>query len=237
MTEVSPLHTPDFMDMELYQTPLNTPLSATEIHQCNETTDKPNFISFLSANQANATDSSQDSDPSFPKELDDLIFESPNISTPIPTQLPECLQVPSTEPDTNKNLEPTSADEPTKSKRSLIEEIVSQDELEISQESEDETSFIQIKRRKRTDETSHRTNKRKTPTFIKKLRKKAKTRRKMATIHHLKKTIRLLKSTEDFRRRRITPPKPSISKFIRYNYIPTITILELQLNLMLQLLT
>ena len=152
-----------------------------------------------------------------------------------------CLQFSSfqnTEPDTNKNLEPTSADEPTKTKRSLIEEIVSQDELEISQESEDETSFIQIKRRKRsTDETSHRTNKRKTPTFIKKLRKKAKTRRKMATIHHLKKTIRLLKSTEDFRRRRITPPKPSISKFIRYNYIPTITILELQLNLMLQLLT
>ena len=64
MTEVSPLHTPDFTiqtpDMELYQTPLNTPLenirrngiSATvisETHQCNETTDKPNFISFLSA--------------------------------------------------------------------------------------------------------------------------------------------------------------------------------------------
>ena len=110
MTKVSPLHTPDFtitLDMELYQTPLNTPfenisrsgISATvvsETHQCNETTDKPNFISFLSATQANATDSSQDSDPSFPKELDDLIFESPNISTPTPTQLPECLQVPST---------------------------------------------------------------------------------------------------------------------------------------------
>ena len=157
MTEVSPLHMPDFM--ELCQTPLNTPLSATEIHQCNETTDKPNF---MSTTQANATDSSQDSDPSFPKELEDMIFESPNIS-PTPTQLPECLQVPSfqnTEPDTNKNLEPTSADEPTKTKRSLIEEIVSQDELEISQESEDETSFIQIKRRKRsTDETSQRTNK------------------------------------------------------------------------------
>ena len=232
MTEVSPLHMPDFM--ELFQTPLNTPLSVTEIHQCYETADKPNF----STTQANATDSSQDSDPSFPKELEDMIFESPNIS-PTSTQLPECLQVPSfqnTEPDM-KNLKPTSADEPTKTKRSLIEEIVSQDELEISQESEDETSFIQIKRRKRTDKTSHRANKRKTPTFIKKLRKKAKTRRKMATIQHLKKTIRLLKSTEDFRRRSITPPKPSISKFIRYNYIPTITILELQLNLMLQLLT
>ena len=230
MTEVSPLHTPDFMDMELYQTPLNTPLSATEIHQCNETADKPNF----STTQANTTDSSQDSDPSFPKELDDLIFESPNISTPTPTQLPECLQVPSFQ-----NTEPTSTDEPTKTiERPLIEEIVSQDELEMSQELEDETPFIQIKRRKgSTDETSHRTNKRKTPTFIKKLRKKAKTRRKMATIQHLKKTIRLLKSTEDFRRRRIVPPKPSISKFIRYNYIPTITILELQLNLMLQLLT
>ena len=143
MTKVSPLHTPDFtitLDMELYQTPLNTPfenisrsgISATvisETHQCNETTDKPNFISFLSGTQANATDSSQDSDPSFLKELDDLIFESPNISTPIPTQLPECLQVPSfqnTEPDTNKNLEPTSTDEPTKTiERSLIEEIVS----------------------------------------------------------------------------------------------------------------
>ena len=212
MTEVSPLHTPDFM--ELFQTPLNTPLSVTEIHQCNETADKPNF----STTQANATESSQDSDPSFPKELEDMIFESPNISTPTPTQLPECLQVPSfqnTEPDTNKNLEPTSTDEPTKTKRPLIEEIVSQDELEISQESEDETSFIQIKRRKRsTDETSHRTNKRKTPTFIKKLRKKAKTRRKMATIQHLKKTIRLLKSTEDFRRRKIVPSKPSNPKFI-----------------------
>ena len=120
MTEVSPLHTPDFtitLDMELFQTPLNTPLSATVIHQCNETTDKPNFISFLSANQANATDSSQDCDPSFPEELDDLIFESPN-STPSPTQLlPKCLQVPSfqnTEPDTSKNLEPTDTDEPTK---------------------------------------------------------------------------------------------------------------------------
>ena len=139
--------------MELYQTPLNTlvenirrsGVSATvisETHQCNETTDKPNFISFLSGTQANATDSSQDSNPSFPKELDDLIFESPNISTPIPTQLPECLQVPSTEPDTNKNLEPTSADEPTKTKSPLIEEIVSQDELEISQELEDETLLI-----------------------------------------------------------------------------------------------
>ena len=159
MTEVSPLHTPDFtiqtLDRGFYQTPLNTPLenirrigmSATvisETHQCNEIdTDKPNFISFLSANQANATDSSQDSDLSFPEELDDMIFESPNISTPTPTQLPECLQVPSfqnTEPDTSKNLEPTSADEPTKTiERPLIEEIVSQDELEISQESEDET--------------------------------------------------------------------------------------------------
>ena len=166
MTEVSPLHTPDFtMDMELYQTPLNTPLSATEIHQCNETTDKPNF---MSTTQANATDSSQDSDPSFPKELEDMIFESPNIS-PAPTQLPECLQVPSfqnTEPDTNKNLEPTSTDEPTKTiERPLIEEIVSQDKLEISQELEDETPLIQIKRPKRsTEETSQRTNKRKTPT-------------------------------------------------------------------------
>ena len=122
--------------------------------------------------------------------------------------------------------------------RLLIEEIVSQDELEISQELEDEMPFIQIKRQKRsTDETSHRTNKRKTPTFIKKLRKKAKTRRKIATILHLKKSIRLLKSTKDFKRRKIVPPKPSIPKFIRYNYIPTITILELQLNLMLQLLT
>ena len=262
MTEVRPLHTPDFtiqtLDMGFYQTPLNTPIenirrigmSATvisETHQFDEIdTDKPNFIPFLSANQANATDSSQDCDPSFPEELDDLIFESPN-STPTPTQLPECLQVPSfqnTEPDTSKNLEPTSTDERSDSTKTigsepLIEEIVSQDELEISQELEDETPLIQIKRPKRsTDETtSHRTNKRKTPTLIKKLRKKAKTRRKIATILHLKKSIRLLKSTEDFRRRKIVPPKPSIPKFIRYNYIPTITILELQLNLMLQLLT
>ena len=150
MTEVSPLHTPDFtiqtLDRGFYQTPLNTPLenirrigmSATvisETHQFDEIdTDKPNFIPFLSANQANATDSSQDCDPSFPEELDDLIFESPN-STPTPTQLPECLQVPSfqnTEPDTSKNLEPTSTDEPTKTiERPLIEEIVFQDELEI----------------------------------------------------------------------------------------------------------
>ena len=131
-----------------------------------------------------------------------------------------------------------STDEPTKTiERPLIKEIVSQNELEMSQELEDETSLILIKRRKKnTDETSHRTNKRKTvPTFIRKLRKKVKTRRKIATILHLKKSIRSLKSTEDFRRRKIVPPKPSILKFIRYNYIPTITILELQLNLMLSI--
>ena len=132
-----------------------------------------------------------------------------------------CLQVPSfqnTEPDTNKNLEPTSADEPTKTiERPLIEEIVSQDELEMSQKLEDETPFIQIKRRKRsTDETSHRTNKLKTPTFIKKLRKKAKTRRKMATIQHLKKTIRLLKSTEDFRLLHRNRPSRNLSDIIRF---------------------
>ena len=109
MTEVSPLHTPDFSiqtldDRGFYQTPLNMPLenirrtgmSATvisETHQFDGTdTDKPNFIPFLTANQA--TISLQDCDPSFPEELDDMIFESPNISTPTPTQLPECLQVP-----------------------------------------------------------------------------------------------------------------------------------------------
>ena len=141
--------------------PLNTPLEnirrsgmcvtvISETHQLDETdTDKPNFIPFL-----DTTISFQDL--SFPEELD-LIFESPNNSTPFTTQLPKCLQAPhlqntepetgaeyNIEPDTNiQNLGPkeTNTDErsdttnPTKifigqtSESLMVQEIDFQDEL------------------------------------------------------------------------------------------------------------